>query len=614
MSKKAHIDVVFRQHLKHQVQYSSRRTVEEAEVRSWIASLTTLMRDLDDAGLEDVEIIPEYQIPFNDSRVDALLCGTHPRTGADSYIAVELKQWSSAEWSTVKPARLSVIGLRRPQLQPVEQLERYARYIKRHFREWEATRLHFASAVYLHNALDAKVMPVVDASTPAVPVFTGERRGEFLTFLRTHLSSGDAQKSADRLLGLTAKPPRSLVETAREVVLGQRQFVLLDEQLDAYRAVIAEVEAVRGSDRKSIVIIKGGAGSGKSAITLELLREFRRRRFDAVLTTGSRAYKMTLDRAVSRQQPGLDGLVKFNNEFTRTERNRYDVLLSDEAHRLRRRSTGTGVERDENDERTQLEELVDIANVPVFLLDEYQSIRPDEVGTVEYIRRYAQQRDIPVRQIDLRGYFRHGGCAAYDAWLRGLLGFDGVAAHRWEGPFGYQVESMESPQALEAAIRSHAANGETARIAAGFCWKWSKPVLDDEGHEVGLVDDVVIGNWRRPWNSGHTARIGSIPPSEYWATSPGGIGQIGCVYTAQGLEYDWAGVILGPDVTVTDAGLTVVRSASADSRLLDAEVSEEHASQLIRNAYGVLLSRGLKGTLIYACRPEVRDFLADPFG
>jgi hypothetical protein len=171
---------------------------------------------------------------------------------------------------------------------------------------------------------------------------------------------------------------------------------------------------------------------------------------------------------------------------------------------------------------------------------------------------------------------------------------------------------MESPWALEAAIQSHAKNGDTARIAAGFCWKWSKPIVDAHGNEVGLVDDVVIGDWKRPWNSRHTSRIGAIPPSEFWATSPGGIDQIGCVYTAQGLEYDWAGVILGPDVTVADGRLSIVRSASADDKLLDPEVSADHATRLIRNAYGVLLTRGMKGTLIYACNPEVRDFLADP--
>ncbi|WP_231106595.1 hypothetical protein, partial [Streptobacillus moniliformis] len=67
-----------------------------AEVRSWERSLSVLASDLHDANLDRVEILLEYRLPLTSRRVDAILCGVHPRTTNSSYVVVELKQWSRA--------------------------------------------------------------------------------------------------------------------------------------------------------------------------------------------------------------------------------------------------------------------------------------------------------------------------------------------------------------------------------------------------------------------------------------------------------------------------------------------------------------------------------------
>ncbi len=58
-----------------------------------------------------------------------------------------------------------------------------------------------------------------------------------------------------------------------------------------------------------------------------------------------------------------------------------------------------------------------------------------------------------------------------------------------------------------------------------------------------LVDDVVIGSWRKPWNAKPDAgRLAhGIPPADLWATESGGIDQVGCIYTAQVFEVDYIG-------------------------------------------------------------------------
>src|SRR5262245_51113002 len=69
--------------------------VADPERRSWMRSLPVLAQDPVDAGLGDVEMLVEYQLPLSSMRADVVLAGAHPR-GGDSFVVVELKQWSRA--------------------------------------------------------------------------------------------------------------------------------------------------------------------------------------------------------------------------------------------------------------------------------------------------------------------------------------------------------------------------------------------------------------------------------------------------------------------------------------------------------------------------------------
>jgi DUF2075 family protein len=122
--------------------------------------------------------------------------------------------------------------------------------------------------------------------------------------------------------------------------------------------------------------------------------------------------------------------------------------------------------------------------------------------------------------------------------------------------------------------------------------------------------DVVIGDWARPWNLKGQRAVGGAPPSALWATDPAGFGQVGCVYTAQGFEYDWNGVIIGPDLVWRGNDWAVIRSANKDPDFRSqTKVTEIEFSRLIRSVYKVLLTRSMVGTVIYSPDPETRDLL-----
>lgn len=156
---------------------------------------------------------------------------------------------------------------------------------------------------------------------------------------------------------------------------------------------------------------------------------------------------------------------------------------------------------------------------------------------------------------------------------------------------------MDSPEALDAAIRlkATASSKHSARLTAGFCWPWSKPNTDGQ-----LVNDVEVGRFKRPWNARSDAgRLApGIPKESLWAYDPRGLEQVGCIYTAQGFEFDYVGVIWGPDLRYDlDSGQWVGDSkASFDTTV---KRSGEQFVDLVRNTYRVLLTRGLKGCYVY---------------
>jgi DUF2075 family protein len=139
-------------------------------------------------------------------------------------------------------------------------------------------------------------------------------------------------------------------------------------------------------------------------------------------------------------------------------------------------------------------------------------------------------------------------------------------------------------------------------MTAGFCWPWSDPRPDGT-----LIDDVVIGDWSRPWNVRGERAVGGAPPASLWATDPAGFDQVGCIYTAQGFEYDWNGVIFGPDLVWRDDRWVAQPKGSKDPALRG--LSVDAADPLLRNVYKVLLTRGMVGTVIYSVDPETQSML-----
>jgi hypothetical protein len=598
--------------LSEQMQVTSGRRPSPSEIRSWDRSLPIVAQDLIQAGLDKIEVLVEMSLPLTSKRMDLVLAGQHPRTRHASYVVIELKQWSHAEPWEGDPQLVTVDGAPGgPRLHPVAQVRGYCDYLVDFTKCLHNAEDAVAGAAYLHNVTDeGAVRRLYDyPQDDRGRLFTGTRRAEWLSFLTSRLDpSIPGAPYADSLLHSGIAPSRQLLAVAADEIQRRERFVLLAEQRLAYDLVLHEVNRAREADRKHVVIVTGGPGSGKSVIALSLVGELARRGRTVIHATGSRSFTQTLRKVAGERSPATKRLFKYFNDFMSAEHNGLDVLVLDEAHRIRETSVSRWTKKEYRGQaRPQLDELIAAARVPVFLLDEHQVVRPGEFGTVHEIEAYAQGLGLEVHRVDLDAQFRCGGSEKYVRWVKALLGLSDEPAFAWEGDPAFDVRLAESPAEMEAVLQARLDDGYGARMTAGYCWPWSDPRPDGS-----LVPDVVIGGWSKPWNLRGDRAVGSAPPAALWAYADGGFGQVGCVYTAQGFEYDWNGVILGPDLVWRNDRWVTRREFNKDPDFKSlTKVTEQEFDRLIRNVYKVLLTRGMIGTLICSVDAETQEHLRD---
>ena len=599
--------------LAEQMHHDAGHRPSPAEIVSWERSLPVLAQDLVQAGLDNVEVLVEFRLPLTSKRADVILAGQHPRTGGPSYVVIELKQWSRAHRWEDDPELVVVDGMPHgPKLHPVAQVRGYCSYLTDFAKALHDLDDPIAGAAYLHNATqDGAVAELRDYPQDQFGrLFTGARRGEFVQFLRDRLDPRVAGAPyADLLLSSAIAPSVQLLAVAADEVQRRERFVLLAEQRQAFEVVRHEVDKARAADHKAVVIVTGGPGTGKSVIALSLLGELARRGRTVLHATGSRSFTQTLRRAAGSRAPRVQRMFKYFNQFMEADPNGLDVLILDEAHRIRETSVDRYTRAALRTGRPQVDELIAAARVPVFLLDEHQVVRPGEMGTVADIKAHATALGLRVHHIRLEDQYRCGGSTEYVGWVQRLLGLVEGGPTSWADP-GFDVRVADSPEEMEALLTAKAEQGHGARMAAGYCWPWSDPRPDDT-----LVPDVRIGGWARPWNLKGDRSIGGAPPAALWAYDEAGFGQVGCVYTAQGFEYDWSGVILGPDLVWRSDRFVSVREANKDPDFRSrTRVSDAEFDRLVRHVYKVLLTRGLRGTVIYSTDAETREQLRSLIG
>lgn len=204
----------------------------------------------------------------------------------------------------------------------------------------------------------------------------------------------------------------------------------------------------------------------------------------------------------------------------------------------------------------------------------------------------------------LDSQLRCGGSGDFIAWIDDLLEINPQPSVR-DTELEYDIQLFDDPETLHHAIEQKNEQEGLSRVVAGYCWDWDTDHQDDPDYV-----DVQIGDYGRSWN---------LQAGDPWAIDEGSIDEVGCIHTCQGLEFEYVGVIIGPDLRLEDDNLvTDTRErAGQDSSVhgmkkmfeKNPQEAEDLAEELIKNTYRTLLTRGMRGCYIYCCDDALQEHI-----
>jgi uncharacterized protein len=577
-----------------------------SEVNSWRNSLAAMANVLQLADLRDQGVLVELKLPLSSKRLDVLITGSNPTTG-DAAVVVELKQWTEVARSNITDCVVIDFGGRpRDHLYPSRQAAQYQRYLLDTHPAFTDGGVALDACAYLHFATYDPKSPLYQADFTTLlatnPSFAGDQIDDFATYLDTRVAGPDDGSILDKVANTAFRPHKRLLDHVARVIRNEPVFTLLDEQQVAYNAIMDSVRGAGQNQQKVAFIVEGGPGTGKSVIAVNLVAELSALGIRTLHVTGSKAFTENLRKLVGTR---ASAMFKYFRDTANVDEP-LDVVILDEAHRIRSISTSRFTPAKARTGKAQIDDILDASRVTVFFIDDMQVVRPGEVGSTDLIREAAAKRGLEVREFELEAQFRSNGSDSFIKWVDNTLEMDRTPQVLWPADDEFDFRVVGSIKELDMLIRGRAGDGATARLVAGFCWPWSDP--DNAGE---LEPDVRVGDWWMPWNAkAETGRLApGIPKSDFWASDPRGIEQVGCVYTAQGFEFDYVGVIFGPDLVyrTLDGGWVGQRDQSHD-RIVRSGVTDQEFTDFVKSTYRVLLTRGLRGCYVYFMDAPTRDF------
>ncbi|MGM0632398.1 MAG: DNA/RNA helicase domain-containing protein [Pseudomonadota bacterium] len=574
-------------------------SVGESEVNSWrnsLQNMSQILRDPDIPGDAGVNI--EYHIPLTSKRIDFILTGRDAEQ-RETAVIVELKQWSKAT-ATRKDGIISTFlgGGERETSHPSYQAWTYAALIEDYNETVRKEEIALAPCAYLHNMDIGNAVndPCYQAHTDRAPVFISRDVERFTGFLKKHVKYGDNRQIMYRIEHGKIRPSRNLADSLVSMLQGNQEFLMIDDQKLVYETALEQLyRAEQG--RKQVLIVEGGPGTGKSVVAINLLVEMTNREKVVQYVSRNAAPREVYHSKLtgSMTQTRIKNLFKGSGAYMETEEDTFHALLVDEAHRLNEKSGFYGNQGDH-----QIRELINAARLSVFFIDEDQRVTLKDVGDRATIRGFARRAGAEVRELALQSQFRCNGSDGFLAFVDHALQIR-ETANTDARELDYELQVFDSPFALKEKVLEKNAASNKARMVAGYCWDW-------KSKKDPAAQDIVIPE------HGFSAQWNLTDDGSLWIIAENSVNQIGCIHTCQGLELDYIGVIIGPDLIVrdgqiiTDAGKrsSMDRSIRGYKKWLkeEPEAARRQADTIIRNTYRTLMTRGQKGCYLYCTDPE----------
>lgn len=579
---------------------------QDREFASWHNSMKFMRDIVDDSEIDDdVQIAIEYNIPQTSKRVDFIIVGADEKD-RENIVIVELKQWSKAEVVDDDmhfSVRTYVANDKRIVCHPSYQAYSYSRFLNNYSQAIHDRNIHLIPCAYLHNYLpaykSALSAEIYKEWYTTAPFFIMDEVQQFNEFVKEFVTKKSAH--GDLLYQIEngrIRPTKSLQDALATMVRGTPVFDLLDEQAVCYDMCIRTMLQCLKDQKKRTILVQGGPGTGKSVLAVNLLMHFITSACNAAYVTKNSAPRQAFLSILSQNK--AENIAEISQLFrspfglASVPANSYDCLIVDEAHRLVKKMYG-----DWNGEN-QVKECINASLLTVFLLDEDQAVTTKDIGSVQEISKWCEELGSTIimrEETKLTSQFRCNGSDAYIQFIDNLLQRKEESIAVPLSELNYDFRLFDDASQMRDALREKNAINNKARMVAGYCYDWNVK------NRRGDVDIELPGGFQAKWN---------LANDKIWAINPRSFEEVGCIHTAQGLEFDYVGVLIGKDLTYDKSSGRIVTNKSAistdDKSSGIRGASEEDARRLILNTYKTLLTRGQKGCYVYCEDEALRDY------
>lgn len=584
------------------------RRATQNEFRSWENSLEYMYKVLNDTAIpENSGVAIEYNIPQTSKRVDFIISGYGEKQDSNVVI-IELKQWDKVEIVQGQDALVETFigGAVRKVVHPSYQAWSYAAMIYDYNQNVQMENIVLHPCAYMHNYRKSNPEKLEQNQykeyVQEAPVFARGEVSKLREFIKQSVKVGDDKQLLYDIDNGKIKPSKSLQNSIKNMIEGNREFIMLDEQKVVYEEILQTAIQCMSDQKKRTVVVKGGPGTGKTVVAINLLAKLTNKGLFVQYTSKNSAPRNVYAKKLTgHKKTSINNMFKGSGSYVDAEENSVDIIICDEAHRLNNKS-GMFHNLGEN----QIKEIIYASLCSVFFIDESQRVTLSDIGTVSEIVKWADEYDSEVQEMELVSQFRCNGSDGYLAWLDGVLEIRETANFDMKD-IDYDLRIMDSANEVrELIIECNKARNQS-RILAGYCWEWLK-----EGQNNSDVHDIKIGDFEMSWNLGNTSTF---------AIDENSVNEIGCIHTSQGLEFDYAGVIIGDDMRYENGHIVTdfTKRAKTDQSLKgikklykeNPEYALKEADEIIKNTYRTLMTRGMKGCYVYCTDKNLADHLRE---
>lgn len=572
----------------------------KSEYDSWHYSMMFMNNIVNDDDIpEDANIAIEFKIPATSKRIDFIITGLN-EYDKNVAVLVELKQWSTATITDMDGiVETFVGGSLGPHEHPSYQVWSYAALLQDFNSNVQDNNIELKPCAYLHNYEPDDVIKsdFYKEYLDLAPSFLKTESADLKDFIKRYVKFGDKNNIMYLIDNGKIRPSKQLSDSLASMLEGNKEFTLIDDQKIVYETALKLTEEATDEVR-NVLIVEGGPGTGKSVVAINLLVELTNRGLVTQYVSKNSAPRKVFEAMLTGKMTKSRISNMFNSSGSYIHANSAEIgaLIVDEAHRLNEKSGIYG-----NLGENQIKELIKAAKCTVFFIDEDQRVTLGDIGTKAEIQYWATQLKASITNLSLSSQFRCNGSDGYLAWLDNALEIRETANTNLDD-IDYDFQVVDSPQILHELIKSKNTNNKS-RVVAGYCWKWLSK-------KDSTQMDIVIGDYQAQWNLEKHGQA--------WIIQPDSVSEVGCIHTCQGLELDYVGVIIGPDIIVRNGKIITdaTKRASSDKSVFGyKKMLAEHPEQakavgdlVVKNTYRTLMTRGMKGCYIFCTDPETQEY------